>query len=356
MPNKKQNVLINFRAGLGDFLMFTPVLISLRKNGYRIIMIVPSELEAFITATNYCDQTIIQEFNALWIKKIISLVKLYQVFRRILIDITIVPVSSKGFYVDCVTLISGAKKRIGFWHNIFFGLYANKLKIDYGKGEINNNLKILESLGIKPEIVFPQIKLAGRNYEKAEFFLNSSKFEKTTPLIAVAPLTKGMPNATSRLWPLERYVHLMEMLISRLGVSIILFGSPSEVSWLEKNISVLKYKNNVTFLPSDFEILDSAALLKYCKLLICNDGGLMHLAMSLGIDTVSIWGPTSPERMGYSENKNFFTIRSNICKPCQTYQIREKKCNEKKCLLAINEEEVFLLAQKIIQNENFINK
>jgi heptosyltransferase-2 len=354
MANKKQNVLINFRAGLGDFLMLTPVLASLRKNGYRIIMLTPPELKEFITATDYCDQIIIQEFNASWINKIISLTKLYKVFRCVPVDIAITTISSKGLYVDCVTLISGAKRRISFWGNRF--LYTDRLKVDCNKNEFNNNLKILESLDIRTETAFPIVKLNEKNYRKADFFINLSKFEKTTPLIAVAPLTKGMRSTASKLWPFERYLRLIEMLISQLGAKVILFGSPSEISCLKKNMPVSKHKNKVFFLPADFEIFDSAALLKYCKLLICNDGGLMHLAVSLGINTISIWGPTSPERMGYLENSNFFAIRSNICQPCQTYRFKEKKCKEQKCLLAINEEVVFSLVQKIIQNENLINK
>jgi ADP-heptose:LPS heptosyltransferase len=347
MADIKQNVLINFRAGLGDFLMLTPVLASLRKNGYRIIMLAPSELKEFITATNYCDQIIIQEFNASWINKIISLAKLHQIFRRASIDIAIVPIGSKGFYVDCVTLISGAKKRISFWGNRF--LYTNRLKVDCNKNEFSNNLKILESLNTRTETAFPVVILNEKNYRKADFFINLSKIESTVPLIAVAPLTKGMRNAASKLWPLERYLRLIEMLISQLGANIIVFGSPSEISCLKKNMPVSKYKNKVFFLPTDFEIFDSAALLKYCKLLICNDGGLMHLAMSLQINVLSIWGPTAPERMGYLGNSNFFAMRSNICQPCQRYRFKEKKCKEQKCLLEINEEEVFSLAQKIIQ-------
>lgn len=57
-------------------------------------------------------------------------------------------------------------------------------------------------------------------------------------------------------------------------------------------------------------------LLRQSTIVVTNDSGPMHLAGSLGVPTVSMYGPTDPHKTGpYGDNHKIF--RTNVqCSPC----------------------------------------
>jgi ADP-heptose:LPS heptosyltransferase len=48
----------------------------------------------------------------------------------------------------------------------------------------------------------------------------------------------------------------------------------------------------IVALPTNFN--EAAAVLKKCELLICNDGGLIHLSVAVGTPSLAIFGNTNP--------------------------------------------------------------
>ena len=63
-------------------------------------------------------------------------------------------------------------------------------------------------------------------------------------------------------------------------------------------------------------LLDLCALLRFCKLLLTNDTGPMHMAAALGTPVVSIWGSTSPELTGPLSSKSVVIRQPVECSPC----------------------------------------
>ena len=43
------------------------------------------------------------------------------------------------------------------------------------------------------------------------------------------------------------------------------------------------------------KLVDAVDILKASKLVLCNDSGLMHIAASVDVPLVALYGPTSPE-------------------------------------------------------------
>lgn len=43
------------------------------------------------------------------------------------------------------------------------------------------------------------------------------------------------------------------------------------------------------------------AILARCRLLVCNDSGIMHLGAALGVPLVAVFGPQSPVKFGHGE-------------------------------------------------------
>ena len=73
-------------------------------------------------------------------------------------------------------------------------------------------------------------------------------------------------------------------------------------------------------------------VLKGSSLNIGNEGGLIHLAHSVGTQSVVLFGPTKPDLFGYPDNTNIYP---NLCASCWwTVQNWSSKCKEgyKECL------------------------
>jgi heptosyltransferase-2 len=59
------------------------------------------------------------------------------------------------------------------------------------------------------------------------------------------------------------------------------------------------------------------AVLARCSLLVCNDSGPMHMAVSLGVPVVAIFGSTFPEWFWpRGENHRVVVRRDMPCRPC----------------------------------------
>ncbi len=63
-------------------------------------------------------------------------------------------------------------------------------------------------------------------------------------------------------------------------------------------------------------LLDLCALLRFCKLLLTNDTGPMHIAAAIGTPVVSIWGSTSPELTGPLSPRSVVIRQPVECSPC----------------------------------------
>jgi heptosyltransferase-2/heptosyltransferase-3 len=72
---------------------------------------------------------------------------------------------------------------------------------------------------------------------------------------------------------------------------VILLWGPREIDDLEKVRAKMRTQPAVAP-PTDLH--QAAALLRRCRLLICNDGGLNHIAAAVGTPTLAIFGTTDP--------------------------------------------------------------
>jgi len=94
----------------------------------------------------------------------------------------------------------------------------------------------------------------------------------------------------SKNWPIGRFVRLAEQLSSQSSVtSLFIIGeADSEIS------GTLDDWNSRVPVLSQCSLLELAEVLSACKGYVGNDSGVTHLAASLGIPVVALYGPTDP--------------------------------------------------------------
>jgi heptosyltransferase III len=95
-----------------------------------------------------------------------------------------------------------------------------------------------------------------------------------------------------KIWPLQKWWDAIRWLRRDRQVPVILIVGPADESCRALASAALAL--GVPQLPT-VALPRLAALLAACRLFVGNDSGVTHLAAALGVPTVAIFGPTSPE-------------------------------------------------------------
>ena len=133
------------------------------------------------------------------------------------------------------------------------------------------------------------------------------------PLLAVAP---GARWATKR-WPVERFAAVAQELARENQAAVVILGGPDEAQLARTLCDKLDVP--VVNGAGTLSLMNSAALLSRCRLLISNDSGLMHMATALRVPVVAIFGPTVQEFGFYPFQARAEVVSESLsCRPCST--------------------------------------
>ncbi|MBK7105326.1 MAG: glycosyltransferase family 9 protein [Ignavibacteriae bacterium] len=152
----------------------------------------------------------------------------------------------------------------------------------------------------------------------------------------------------TKMWKEEYFVELGKM-FSDIGKTILLFGGKDDKEICEK---ISKQIPNSINLSNDDELLKTAEEMKNCKIIICNDSGLMHLALSVKVPVVAIFGSTVKE-FGFAPYKGKNLVLENnllTCRPCSHIGLGECPQKHFKCMLDITPQFVFQKTLEFIKN------
>lgn len=100
----------------------------------------------------------------------------------------------------------------------------------------------------------------------------------------------------ARRWPPERFAQVAAALRNR-GHDVVITGDSSEVD-LATSVADAAGLPRSTVLAGTLGLLELVALISDCRLLICGDTGVGHIATATGTPSVLLFGPTPPNRWG----------------------------------------------------------
>jgi ADP-heptose:LPS heptosyltransferase len=162
-----------------------------------------------------------------------------------------------------------------------------------------------------------------------------------TPVVAIIPgggASWGRMSYRKR-WSTENFAKVAGALSAK-GCFILAGGDNTERALCAKVMGKVKGACSiVTDLPIELYV----ALLSRCDLVLCNDGGPLHIAASMGVKTVSIFGPVDDKVYGpYPPDKRHRVVTASDveCRPCYR-RFKVPEChNDSKCLRNIHVDEV----------------
>lgn len=116
------------------------------------------------------------------------------------------------------------------------------------------------------------------------------------PMHATIALCPGAEFGPAKRWPDYHYSKLAKKLI-RQGYNIWLLGSKKDKQICQQITGFLSATERSACynLAGRTNLQQAVDLIAYCKAVVSNDSGLMHIAAAVDVPLVALYGPTSPE-------------------------------------------------------------
>ena len=176
-----------------------------------------------------------------------------------------------------------------------------------------------------PDRSFGAFRLTDAEVASARSFLSDRGVEPGSLLVGIHPDAR----LATRRWGNENFAKIARRIVQNTDIHVLWFsepGRPVQAPSLDRCHTI-----SLSFRPF-------LALLSYCKLLVCNDSGPMHLANLLGVPVVAVFGPTNPVWFGPRGARDRVVIRPEFwCRPCFDYCIFDQPY----CLRTISVDEVY---------------
>ncbi|MGB2706243.1 MAG: lipopolysaccharide heptosyltransferase II [Candidatus Omnitrophota bacterium] len=361
MPNRYKKILIINTFGIGDVLFSTPMIRALKAHipGASIDAMCNERGRYVLQHNRDIDRIIIFEkddfrdaFRKSKLHFVRKLFKFIKEIKRGKYDLAID--LSLGHQISMLLKILGIKKRIGFNYRNRGRFLTDKSNMNgfNGKHVVEHYLDILKLIGIR-EIADKNLKLSlSPELEQwADSFLSRYALEHKR-LVGLAPGggKSWGEYAIYRRWDPANFAYLAERLSAkRKDIYFLIFGSSEEKEMAQSIEKGLAEKS--TNLCGKVSLPEAIALIKKCALLLCNDGGLLHIAVSQGERTVSIFGPVDDKVYGpYPPSGRHKVVKAEdvACRPCYK-NFKHKMCQTHDCLKKIDKDKVLKLAEESLE-------
>jgi len=215
-----------------------------------------------------------------------------------------------------VTFLSRSKNKIGFSKNPFSLYFTKTIKHDFKKGkhEVSRNLDLIEHLTdntfVKPKL-YPSFK----DKEKVRDLILEEYY-----CIAPASIWK------TKQYPIDKWVELIDLMQDKY---VYLLGAKSDYKLCEKIKQGTKSKRIIN-MAGDFNLLQTAEIMKNATMNWVNDSAPVHIASSVNANVTAVFCSTIPE-FGFgplSDNSKTIEVKQNLnCRPCGIHG--KKICPEK---------------------------
>jgi len=245
-----------------------------------------------------------------------------------------------------VLLIERLWRALGGKRSLVSTMFTDTVTLDRRRPAIQRHLQLLEPLGISTQegLLVPELHPSAQDIKSVNTILHGFGTDR---LMAVAP---GSVWHTKQ-WPLEYYVRLVQSLVRR-GIGVALVGGGEDIPLARGIISAVN--DRVIDTCGKLTPIQSAELLKRCRVLVTNDSAPMHLASAVGTRCVVILGPTVRE-FGFTPvgNEHVIMERQSLwCRPCTPHGGERCPIGTHECMTGISVEQVANTVFRLIDSES----
>jgi ADP-heptose:LPS heptosyltransferase len=343
-----QRILVIKFLGMGSILLATPLLkrLAMAYPDARITFLTLESNAELVRRLDWVDDIVVVPRGRL-LKLLLSVPGLLLNLRRQRFDLAL----DLEFYSRLSNLVSWgsrARRRVGFfvrarWRGSLLteSVYFNS-RLPYADAV----LALLRPLGLDtPEHPRPLAPHFDVDQEVAALGrLVTLGIPQEGTLVVVNVNASDL--CVERRWPGDRFARLVERFSTEVSPvdRFVFIGAPSERSTVKAVLDQVA----TDILPSCLDLagrtslMELTVLLKRCALLITNDSGPLHLADSLGVPTISFFGPETPDLYGPQGDNHLVFYERHWCSPClSVYNAKIAMCHgQNECMRRIDLEQV----------------
>lgn len=228
------------------------------------------------------------------------------------------------FSTGFITMLSGAKEKIGFDKNPLSSFYTRKIKhvID-GRHEVDRNNELISHWG-SPKLRRPIIYLTGNEEKAVEVY-------KKGDYVCMAPTSVWF----TKQWPADKWIEAIKGLPE--SITCYLMGAKTDKEACDFIIEK-SGRDNVINLCGKMNLLESAALMRDAKMNYVNDSAPMHLASAVNAPVAAIYCSTIP-LFGFgplSDDSHVIERHEPLsCRPCGLHGLKACPQGHFKCANSI---------------------
>ena len=311
-------LLINF-GGIGDEILFFPVISSLKKKFPSSEITLALEPRSACAAELNDDIDHVLKIDIKGKNKYFELFKLYNEMLKGRFDIVIS--SGANPLIPVLLFFSGIKVRIGYDSGKNSKLLTDAIRLNKNQYASLMYHDLVKNLTEKP-FENPVIKVEQRQKEQNTVLVH--------PGVSKMSVIKGM----QKTFTPEKWAQIVAELLKR-GKKVYLAGGRDDIEVLDKIREVLSghdTSNLVDLASKGMSLKEFAQKVSEVEVLLCSDSAPMHIGVGVNTKTVAVFGATDEKKLLPNE-PHFIAVTNKTCecRPC-LWNKRQTTCEELKCL------------------------
>jgi lipopolysaccharide heptosyltransferase II len=231
-----------------------------------------------------------------------------------------------------VARFASAPVKIGFDTNERRRMFTHPILYSHDDYEAASFVRLLEPLDFQPgsvESEAPFLSVPDAVSNKAAAVLLESL--PAQPFVAVFP-GASIPE---RRWGADRFRRVAEVLTA-FGIRVVVVGGKEDRQQGEE-IVARALGLNLAGLTS---LAETVAVIQKSALLLSGDSGVLHIAVGLGVPTVSLFGPGRAKKWAPQGDQHIVINKGLACSPCTTFGTTPPCPINARCMRDITVDEV----------------
>ncbi len=342
-----RKILLIKPSSLGDCLQALPVLNALRKAlpVAKIVWLINREYADLLRGHPALDGLILfhREYFRLGHGDLSCVKEVFELARKLRGQRFDLVIDLQGLFRSALMSYgTGAGVRMGLWDAREWAgaFYTHRVELQpTDTHAVDRYMRCLEMLGItwkKPDFWLP---IDPRAVGEVNRMLERAQLGSSQRFVLVVPGARWQ----SKRWPAERFAKVIDRIQDELSLPCVLAGAGGEVGLCREIAGGCKSKPLPLNLAGETSLVQLAALISRCELVLGHDSGTIHLAVALGKPLTCIIGPTDPNRTGpYGRSDSIVRVEVP-CAPC-----RLSVCTDNKCMNLISVESVFAKVRSLL--------
>jgi heptosyltransferase-2 len=312
-PESPDNILIRSTNWIGDAIMTTPAVRTIRKNfpdADITLLALPWVADVF-AACPHIDHIFLYDKKGRH-QGLKGKFRLAADLRKR--DFAMTVLLQNAFEAALITTLAGIPVRAGYTTDGRGILLSHGVRrhADIGqRHQVHYYQEMLQGLGLQAGPDALELFLEPGAVQEADRLLKEKLQGRDIPIIGLNP---GAAYGPAKRWPAAKYGKLAARLAAETDALILVFGTRADQD-AAAEISAAA-GDNVLDLTGKTSLAQAMACIDRCRVFVTNDSGLMHVAAALHTPLVAVFGSTDHIATGpYSEQAT--VIRKSLdCSPC----------------------------------------